>query len=151
MAKAKRVEDLLREISDSLRDLSTRMGRLELKSAADVAVSRPRFVPGTLSSLPEHLRRSMETIVTIGQGTAELIAEKTGRSRAAESDYLNQLVDRGFLKKERVGKEVVFQVFDVHTVCPMCGNRVPINVRFCNACGVSLRGEVSVLAGNKDG
>jgi len=149
MVKAKRLEDLLREISDSLRDLSRRMAKLESESVADVAVAHPKFVPGTLSSLPEHLRRSMETIVTIGQGTAEVIAAKTGRSRAAESDYLNQLVDRGFLRKERVGKEVVFQVFDVHTVCPMCGNRVPINARFCNACGASLFREMPVLARSK--
>jgi len=150
MARAKREEDVLKEIRDSLQDLSRRLGKLEIKSVASVVVSRPRFVPGTLSSLPEHLRRSMETIFTIGQGTAVGIAEKTGRSRAAESDYLNQLVDRGFLRKERVGKEVVFQVFVLHTVCPMCGNRVPINVRFCNACGASLLGEVPVLAKRKN-
>ena len=150
MAKGKKVEDLLKEISSSLQDLSKRLGQIEIKTAASTAISGPRFVPGTLSSLPEHLRRSMETIVTIGQGTAEVIAEKTGRSRAAESDYLNQLVDRGFLKKEKVGKEVVFQVFDVHTVCSRCGNRVPISARFCNACGAPLFREVPVLARSKN-
>jgi len=96
------------------------------------------FVPGTFVSLSDHLRETMQAILTCGEATALKVSEKTGRSRAAESDYLNQLVDRGFLKKERRGRDVVFQVFSLHTLCPMCGRRVPLNVKFCSFCGAPL-------------
>lgn len=101
-------------------------------------VPRKNFVPGTFASLPEHLRRTMQAIVTLGEATAFQVSKKTGRSRAAESDYLNQLVDRGFLKKVRKGREIVFQVFSLHTLCPMCGSRVPLNAKFCSYCGAAL-------------
>ena len=140
MSRSRRLEELLRGINDSLKELTNRLERLESTSGSN-RVASPRFVPGPMSSLPEHLRLSMEMIVHVGQANAKLIAEQTGRSRAAESDYLNQLVDRGFLRKERVGKEIVFQVFELHTICPMCGNRVPINVSYCSRCGSLLKEE----------
>jgi hypothetical protein len=153
MPKVRRLEELLAEIKDALRDLNRRMDKLEHRSPPDVAISwhaqhAPVFVPGALASLPEHLRRSMEVATLMGQATAEAVAMKTGRSRAAESDYLNQLVDRGFLKKERVGKEIVFQVFNLHTICPMCGHRVLITAKFCSMCGASLLREERILAGH---
>jgi len=131
-----KLESLLLEIRDMLKRLDQKLDRLEVR----FFVPSDRFVPGTLMSLPEHLRRSMEVIVTLGEATAQEVAEKTERSRAAESDYLNQLVDRGFLKKEKKGREVVFQVFDLHTICPMCGDRVLITTRFCGRCGAALYG-----------
>ena len=146
MPKVKKLEGLLGEIKDALKDLSRRMDKLERQPPTGAATARAKFVPGTLSSLPEHLKMSMENLTTLGQATAEEVAEKTGRSRAAESDYLNQLVDRGFLRKQRVGKEIVFQVFDLHTVCPMCGNRVFITAKYCNVCGASLSREERILA-----
>lgn len=145
MLRSKRLEDLLRGINDSLKELTVRLEKLERDSGEADKVSSSHFVPGTMSSLPEHLRRSMETIVAVGQADAESIAEQTGRSRAAESDYLNQLVDRGFLKKERMGKGIVFQVFELHTVCPMCGYRVPISVSYCSRCGALLKGEAFLI------
>jgi hypothetical protein len=101
-------------------------------------IDQQSFVPGTFVSLPEHLRETMQAILNCGEATALQVSEKTGRSRAAESDYLNQLMDRGFLKKERRSKEIVFQVFSLHTLCPMCGRRVPLSVKFCSFCGAPL-------------
>lgn len=109
-----------------------------IESEIQLAADRKSFVPGTFVSLPEHLRQTMQSIVTFGEATALQVSDKTGRSRAAESDYLNQLVDRGFLKKVRRGREIVFQVFSLHTLCPMCGRRVPLNVKFCSYCGAPL-------------
>ena len=103
-----------------------------------LGVDRQSFVPGTFVTVPDHLRHTMQAITSFGEATALQVGEKTGRSRAAESDYLNQLVDRGFLKKGRKGREIVFQVFSLHTLCPMCGARVPLNVRFCSHCGAAL-------------
>jgi len=123
------------QVSEPLLDLGTyRRIEDEVRRMED----RASFVPGTFVSLPEHLRQTMQSIVTFGQATALQVGEKTGRSRAAESDYLNQLVDRGFLKKARRGREIVFQVFSLHTLCPMCGRRVPLNVKFCSFCGAAL-------------
>ena len=133
---SQKLETLLLEVRDMLKRLDEKLDRLEVRFFAP----SHRFVPGTLMSLPEHLRRSMEAIVTLGEAAAQDVAEKTERSRAAESDYLNQLVDRGFLKKEKKGKEVVFQVFDLHTICPMCGDRVLITTKFCSRCGAALYG-----------
>ena len=99
---------------------------------------RRAFVPKTLASLPEHLRKTALAIATMGQATAEQVAAKTGRTRAAESDYLNQLANRGFLKKERRGREVHFLVFALYTMCPQCGARVPMTLDECPKCGASL-------------
>lgn len=132
---SKRIESLLKEIRDILRGVDRKLNRLEVTQYS----TRLGFVPGTLTSLPEHLRRTMETVATSGEATATEVSERTGRSRAAESDYLNQLADRGFLKKQRRGKEMMFQVFNLHTVCPMCGNRLLITARYCNRCGADLR------------
>lgn len=109
-----------------------------IKDELKLVEKRASFVPGTFVSLPEHVRQTMQSIVTFGEATALQVSEKTGRSRAAESDYLNQLVDRGYLKKVRRGREIVFQVFSLHTLCPMCGQRVPLNVKFCSYCGAPL-------------
>ena len=131
---SRKIERLLKEIRDSLKSLDRRINRLEARAYS----TAPSFVPGTLESLPEHLKKSMETIATFGEATAKQLSEKTGRSRAAESDYLNQLMSRGFLKKQRRGKEVVFQVFNLRTICPMCGSRVLITAKYCNRCGAPL-------------
>ncbi len=146
MVKIGSIEKLLRDIGDTLRHLERRLDRLERRATRPPTQSGQSYVPGPLWSLPEHLRKSMETITLFGEATAHEVAEKTGRSRAAESDYLNQLVDHGFLKKERRGKEVVFQVFNLHTICTMCGCRVPITAKYCNLCGEALVDEEHVLA-----
>jgi hypothetical protein len=87
--------------------------RNELRTLAQTT----NFVPGTFASLPEHLRRTMQAIVTLGEATAFQVSQKTGRSRAAESDYLNQLVDRGFLKKAR-GQRNSFSSFQFTHALP---------------------------------
>lgn len=133
--KSKRLEKLLIDIRNMLRRLDQKLDRLEVRSHA---ARSPGFVPGTLMSLPEHLRKSMEEIAILGQATAQQVSEKTGRSRAAESDYLNQLVHRGYLKKQRKGKEMVFQVFNLYTICSMCGRRVLMTAKFCNQCGAAI-------------
>jgi hypothetical protein len=125
---------LLREIMQILKSSERKLDRL-------LELQKPPFadfVPGTFLSLPKHLRRSMQAMTLSGEATAEQISDRTGRSRAAESDYLNQLVDRSFLKKTRRGREIVFQVFSLHTICPMCSSRVSLNTKYCNHCGALL-------------
>jgi predicted RNA-binding Zn-ribbon protein involved in translation (DUF1610 family) len=91
----------------------------------------------------------MEAVAFFGEATAQQVSDKTGRSRAAESDYLNQLTGRGFLKKERKGREIMFQVYTLHTFCPKCGNRILITAKFCNQCGTNLTPLTPTLTNKK--
>lgn len=64
----------------------------------------------TLLSLPDHLRKTALTLIEFGSVMADDVAKKTGRARAIESAYLNQLVRMGYLWRKRVGKRVYFSV-----------------------------------------
>jgi hypothetical protein len=64
----------------------------------------------TLLSLPDHLRKTATVTSSLGKATADEIAGCTERARAVESSYLNQLVRMGYLKKERIGRRVLFSV-----------------------------------------
>jgi len=64
----------------------------------------------TLLSFPDHLRKSAMTIMKLGKAMAEDVAKETGRARAIESAYLNQLARMGFVKKAREGRRVYFSV-----------------------------------------
>ena len=64
----------------------------------------------TLLSLPDHLRKTALALGKLGEARAEDVAKETGRERAVESSYLNQLVRLGYVKKRRRGHEVWFYV-----------------------------------------
>jgi DNA-binding transcriptional ArsR family regulator len=63
-----------------------------------------------LLKLPDHLRKTALAIDRLGEGTADEVASVTGRERAVESGYLNQLVRMGYVRKRRDGRRVVFTV-----------------------------------------
>jgi len=64
----------------------------------------------TLLSLPDHLRKTAVMITKLGRATAADVARETGRARAVESNYLNQLVTMKHIQRERKGKKVYFYV-----------------------------------------
>jgi len=64
----------------------------------------------TLLSLPDHLRKTAVTICALRSATAADVARETGRARAVESNYLNQLVTMKYIQRERKGKKVYFYV-----------------------------------------
>ena len=64
----------------------------------------------TLLSLPDHLRKTALTLIKLGRAVAEDVAKETGRARAIESAYLNQLVRMEYVWRKRVGKRVYFSV-----------------------------------------
>jgi hypothetical protein len=64
--------------------------------------------PSTLLSLPDHLRKTAVIVCNLKEASANEVAARSGRARAAESDYLNQLVRMGHLKKKRKGRESYF-------------------------------------------
>ncbi len=64
----------------------------------------------TLLELPPHLRTTAMTLFEIGEGSADDLAVRTGKERAVESNYLNQLVRMGHVSKSRVGRKVYFSI-----------------------------------------
>jgi hypothetical protein len=71
---------------------------------------KPVDVPeSALISLPDHLRKTYVAVVTKGECDAIQVSNKTGRCRAIESNYLNQLLRMGWLSKRRISKAVHFR------------------------------------------
>jgi len=93
-----------------------RLVELQRSSGGQIArpnVSLPEDLPldvTTLLSLPDHLRKSALALATLREATATDLSKETGRVRAVESDYLNQLVSMGLVKKKRKGRDVYFYV-----------------------------------------
>lgn len=100
-----------------LESIDLKLGRLEdgLKTFLKMSPQRPRE-PNTpldvdvLLTLPDHLRKTAIAVSTRGSATAKEVASDTSRTRAAESDYLNQLVKMRYLSKKRKGRTVYFYV-----------------------------------------
>jgi len=113
--------DSLRVIVNMLNEINEKLGRianaqiliLEALKRSDSEESKklPLDVDALLT-LPDHLRRTAMAVGELGSATADQVATQTGRTRAAESDYLNQLVKMGYLKKERKGRTVFFSIWD---------------------------------------
>jgi len=61
-----------------------------------------------LLGIPDHLRKTLVAVCRLGFVIAEDVAQETGRARAVESDYLNQLVRMGYLKRARKKRKVYF-------------------------------------------
>ncbi len=111
--------DLLRKMNRNMENISKKLDRLiELQRSSGGQITRPTLsLPQdmpldvtTLLSLPDHLRKSAIGLATLGEGTATDLSQETGRVRAVESDYLNQLVSMGVIKKKRKGRDVYFYV-----------------------------------------
>jgi hypothetical protein len=66
------------------------------------------LTPSTLLSLPDHLRKTAIIVCQLGEANAAEVAARSGRARAAESDYLNQLARMGIFEKRRKGRESYF-------------------------------------------
>jgi hypothetical protein len=60
--------------------------------------------------LPDHLRKTYMTVASKGECNATLVSNLTGRCRAVESNYLNQLVRMGWLNKRRISKTMHFRL-----------------------------------------
>jgi len=69
----------------------------------------------TLLRLPNCLKKTAMAMLkcTKNMVTANEVAKITGRTRTTESDYLNQLVEMGHLKRKRKGRTICFYIDDV--------------------------------------
>ncbi len=115
---------LLEAINESLKSIDNRLAKLSKKNdevLANLHSGRPRQVKATdledspldvvtLLSLPDHLRKTAMILCKEDDATAKQVAEKTGRARAVESSYLNQLHTMGYVNKKRKGRDVYFHV-----------------------------------------
>jgi len=63
-----------------------------------------------LFSLPDHLRKTYLTVMSKGECNATEVSNLTGRCRAMESNYLNQLARMGWLTKRRHSKTLRFSL-----------------------------------------
>ena len=61
-----------------------------------------------LLSLPDNLRKTYMTVASKGECSATQVSNLTGRSRAIESSYLNQLARMGWLTRHRDSKRIHF-------------------------------------------
>lgn len=65
-----------------------------------------------LLKLPDHLRKTMLALAKLIEGRADEVSQLTGRARAIESGYLNQLVRLGYVKKVRRKHQIFFVLGD---------------------------------------
>ena len=59
---------------------------------------------------PKHLQVSLTSLLKLGLATADQVASVTGKARAVESSYLNQLTVMHIVQKEHHGRTVFFSV-----------------------------------------
>lgn len=112
------VADLLRKLNRNLEVVSRKLDKLIEVERSSTRSSRPTHnVPEgtpldvtTLLSLPDHLRKSAMALSSLGEATATDLSKETSRVRAVESDYMNQLVSMGVIKKKRKGRDVYFYI-----------------------------------------
>ncbi|MEM2226568.1 MAG: helix-turn-helix domain-containing protein [Candidatus Bathyarchaeia archaeon] len=108
--------DLLKKINENLEELGKKLDRIiEIQESSKpiakaITSGEMPLDVDTLLSLPDHLRKTAMAICALGEATAAQVAAETSRARAAESDYLNQLVSLGLLKKKRKGRDVYFYI-----------------------------------------
>lgn len=99
-----RMNKTLEAIVETIRGRSMR-----LEASKSPEPMKPLDINAVLS-LPRGLRTTAMAIVKLTEGTATVVSGETGRPRAVESNYLNQLVAMGYARKRRVSRKIVFSV-----------------------------------------
>jgi hypothetical protein len=59
---------------------------------------------------PKHLQVSLTSLLKLGLASANQVAAVTGKARAVESSYLNQLAVMRIVQKQHQGRTVFFKV-----------------------------------------
>ncbi|MCQ5361905.1 MAG: helix-turn-helix domain-containing protein [Candidatus Methanomethylicia archaeon] len=111
-----RIDDLYREfgwIKDYLEEILSLQRRIlqKLDSKKTEDHSKDTELDAwLLLRLPDHLRKTMMALAKLVEARADEVAKITGRARAIESGYLNQLVRMGYVKKVRKKHQIYFSV-----------------------------------------
>jgi hypothetical protein len=99
---------ILEEIFKEMMHIRSRLDDIE--NSFSSWKPQPVDVPESeLIALPDHLRRTFVVVSSKGECSAVQVSNLTGRCRAIESNYLNQLSRMGWLNKRRVSKTVHFR------------------------------------------
>ena len=107
---------VLQKINRNLEQINIKLGQLlqstdNLKKASKEERKELEALDVmTLLSLPDHLRKTAMILSKLGKATASQVSTESGRARAVESGYLNQLVVMGHVKKLREGRDVYFYI-----------------------------------------
>lgn len=103
---------ILSEINEKIKKINVKLAKLtESKKPIDeVKIGLKTLDVMTLLSLPDHLRKTAIILCNKDQATADQVAKESGRVRAIESSYLNQLVVMGHVNKLRKGRRVYFYI-----------------------------------------
>lgn len=78
------------------------------KQVIDDEITNDSLDVGMLLKLPDHLRKTVLALAKLIEGRADEVSHLTGRARAIESGYLNQLVRLGYVKKLRRKHQIFF-------------------------------------------
>ena len=78
------------------------------KSVSGWSPSPVEIGESKLISLPDHLRKTYMFVASKGECDATMASIVTGRCRALESNYLNQLSRMGWLNKRKVSKTTIY-------------------------------------------
>jgi hypothetical protein len=77
-----------------------------------------------LISLPDHLRKTYMFVAAKGECDATIASNNTGRCRALESNYLNQLARMGWLNKRKLSKTTIYYVFQEKSLSELPAKKI---------------------------
>ncbi len=107
-ADIQEVKEIVTGITHSVELISGKKSTI-IKKDVDIEIGGIEDSLDLLTKIPQHLRRTFEVILKLDKKvTAKEVSHETGKSRPLESDYLNQLSDRGVISKLPKGKKVFF-------------------------------------------
>lgn len=99
------IEETLKKIEKKLEMLESEIKEIRKEMREDDIASIKSLV-----ELPDHLRKTAKGLRKIGQGTASDVSKYTGRARAVESGYLNQLERQGYVTSFRKSRQKIFSM-----------------------------------------
>ncbi len=81
---------------------------IDLLQRQTFQIQKEDIQTSVLLEIPDHMRKSLITLMEKREATAEEISVETERSRSLESAYLNSLSNWGYVKKIRKGQLVYY-------------------------------------------
>jgi ArsR family transcriptional regulator, lead/cadmium/zinc/bismuth-responsive transcriptional repressor len=99
---------ILEKIFSEMQQIRFKLDDVE-KSISRVNPTPLKVSESKLISLPDHLRQTYVVVLQKGECCATTVSNHTGRCRAIESNYLNQLLRMGWLKKRRISGATHFR------------------------------------------
>jgi hypothetical protein len=95
------------KIFREMQTINFRLSDLE-KSLSGWSPAPLEISESKLITISDHLRKTYMTVATKGECDATIVSNVTGRCRALESNYLNQLCRMGWLNKRKMSKATYF-------------------------------------------